>query len=111
MKASQWTRRPHFGRQDRRSEARDDCAGSAVVDVLAPQPRRAVPVDVIDVGGGGLKLKVPLFITPGSILRLHLTDAVAQAEVKYCSCEGAEFHVGVRIEEISSDPQQPVAGC
>jgi hypothetical protein len=105
MDRSQWCRRPHFGRQDRRAESRDDCAGSAVIDVLAPQIRRAISVKVVDVGGGGLKLIAPCFLTPGAILRIRLTEAVVQAEVKYCSCEAREYHVGVAVEEINTSPR------
>ena len=106
MDGSQWSRRPHFGRHDRRDESRDSCEGAAIVDVLAPHPRRAVSVKVIDVGSGGLRFVVPFFLTPGSILRMYLTEAVVQAEVKYCSCEGSEYHVGVAVEEIRANAEQ-----
>jgi PilZ domain len=106
MDASLWSRRPHLGLHNRRNESREHCTGDVVIDILAPHPRRGVSAKVADVGDGGLKLKVPFFLTPGSILRLHLTHAVAQAEVKYCSCESAGFHVGVAVEEVSSDSQQ-----
>jgi hypothetical protein len=29
-----------------------------------------------------------------------MTDSIANAEVRYCSCEGSEYHVGVRVEEV-----------
>ena len=102
MDGSQWARRPHLGRHDRRVESREGCAGEAIIDVLAPHPRRGISVRVVDVGGGGLKLIAPLFLTPGSILRIHLTEAVIQAETRYCSCEAGEYHVGVSVEEISA---------
>ncbi|HUA84201.1 MAG TPA: hypothetical protein VMB85_10110 [Bryobacteraceae bacterium] len=100
MNNSQWSRRPHYGCRERRAESRDRCQGAVILDVLAPHPRRAVSADVVDVGSGGLRLTVPFFVTPGSILRIHLSEAVVQAEVKYCSCEARKYHVGVGVEEI-----------
>src|SRR5215472_9255522 len=91
MNGSQWSRRHHFGRSDRRAEPRDACAGVAIVDILAPHPRPAVSAKVVDVGGGGLKLVLPFFVTLGSIVRMHLTKAVAQAETKYCTCGAGEY--------------------
>ena len=29
-----------------------------------------------------------------------MSDSVADAEVRYCSCEGSEYHVGVNVANI-----------
>ena len=86
--------------QERRSELRQVCEGAAVMDVLSPSPRRGIEIRVLDVASASLKLSVPFFISPGSIVRIYLTQATAQAEVRYCTREGPECHIGVRLEEI-----------
>jgi hypothetical protein len=93
-------RRAHSGREDRRAYLRTVCAGTAVIDVLSPQPRKAVPVRILDVADLSLKMSVPFFLSPGAIVRIHLTESLAHAEVRYCTCEGSEYHAGIKIEEI-----------
>ena len=99
MAVSNWLRKGHVG-PDRRSDLRSICTGDTVIDVLSPQKRHAVQARIIDVGTGSLKLSIPFFLSPGALLRIHLSDAVAEAEVRHCTCEVAEYHIGVRVEEI-----------
>ena len=94
------SRKAHFGCVDRRSDSRTICAGDTVVDVLSPKPRSAVNARILDVGTSSLKLSLPFFLSPGSLVRIHMTDSMANGEARYCTCEGAEFHVGVKVEEI-----------
>ncbi|MBZ5632870.1 MAG: hypothetical protein LAO55_07045 [Acidobacteriia bacterium] len=56
---------------------------------------------ILDVGESSLKLSLPFFLSPGSLIRIHLTDSVAHAETRYCTCEGAEYYVGVKVEEVA----------
>jgi len=94
------SRRAHFGRQDRRAELREVCAGDAVMDVLSPKPLTAVHVRVLDIASASLKLAVPDYVSPGSLVRIHMTEASAHAEVRYCTCEASQYYVGVRVEEF-----------
>jgi hypothetical protein len=99
MAESIWLRKAHVG-PDRRSDSRSICAGATVIDVLNPQPRSSVQAHILDVATSSLKLSLPFFLSPGSLIRIHMTDSVADAEVRYCTCEGSEYHVGVKVEEI-----------
>jgi hypothetical protein len=99
MAESRWQRKAHVG-EDRRSDCRSIDIGATVIDVLNPQPRSSVQANIVDVGTSGLKLSVPFFLVPGSLIRIHMTDAVANAEVRYCNCEGSQYHAGVRVDEI-----------
>ena len=95
------SRKAHFGRMDRRVEGRIACEGDTVIDVLSPQPKNGVQARIIDVGEASLKLSVPFFLSPGSLLRIHMTESVAYGEARYCTSEGAEYYVGVRIDEVA----------
>jgi len=99
MAESMWLRTAHVGR-DRRSDTRTHCEGETVIDVLSPHPRNAVKAHILDVGTSSLKMIIPFYLAPGSLIRIHVGDSIADAEVRYCSCEGAEYRVGVRVEEI-----------
>ena len=95
------TRKAHFGRVDRRGDGRVICEGDAVIDVLSPQAKNAVQARILDVGESSLKLSLPFFLSPGSLIRIHMTNSVAYGEARYCTCEGAEYYVGVKIEEVA----------
>ena len=101
MAISTSSRKAHFGRLDRRSDGRIACEGDTTIDVLSPQPQTAVQARILDVGESSLKLSVPLHVSPGSLIRIHMTGSVAYGEARYCTCEGAEYYVGVKIEEVA----------
>jgi hypothetical protein len=95
------SRKAHFGRVDRRSDGRIACEGDTVIDILSPKPRSAVQARIIDVGEASLRLSIPFHMSPGSLLRIHMTDSIAYGEARYCTCEGAEYYVGVKIDEVA----------
>jgi len=99
MAVSNWLRKGHLG-SDRRNDYRTICTGNTVIDVLSPRPQQAVQARILDVGTSSLKLSLPFFVSPGSLLRIHMTDSVAEAEVRHCTCEASEYHVGVMVIEI-----------
>jgi hypothetical protein len=100
MALSMWQRKPHVGREDRRNEVRAACEGEVVVDVLSPHAQTAVQARIVDVGESSVKLSIPFHLSPGSLVRIHMTDSLAYGEARYCTCEGAEYFVGVKIDEI-----------
>ena len=99
MAVSNWLRKGHVG-PDRRADCRTICTGDTIIDVLGSQKQLSVPAHILDVGNSSLKLSVPFFLSPGSLLRIHLSDAVAEAEVRHCTCEVSGYHIGVQVEEI-----------
>ena len=99
MAVSNWLRKGHVG-PDRRNDCRMICTGDTIIDVLSPQKRHSVQARILDVGTSSLKLSIPFFLSPGSLLRIHLSDAVAEAEVRHCTCEFEDYHIGVKVEEI-----------
>ena len=70
------------------------------MDVLSPKPKRGVPVRVLNIGPASLKLNVPFFLSPGALVRINMTESHANAEVRYCTREGSEYYVGVKVEEV-----------
>jgi len=49
-------------------------------------------------------LSVPFFVSPGSLVRIHMTESHANAEVRYCTREGSDYYVGVKVEEVIPNP-------
>ena len=99
MAVSNWLRKGHLG-TDRRSDCRTICTGNTVIDVLSPRKQDAVQAQILDVGTSSLKMSIPFFVSPGSILRIHLTDAIAEGEVRHCTCEISDYRIGVVVMEI-----------
>jgi len=73
---------------------------------LMPNPRKSVPVRVIDVSTSGVMLALPFAVTVGALIRIKMTGGDADGEVRYCTREGDEYHVGVSVEEITSKDGQ-----
>jgi hypothetical protein len=107
MAVSKWLRKGHIG-ADRRGDLRIICTGETVVDVLSPRPQASLQARILDVGTSSLKLSFPCFVSPGSLLRIHLTGFIADAEVRHCTCEHSEYHVGVNVVEIIPKDQTSV---
>jgi hypothetical protein len=107
MAVSKWLRKGHVG-ADRRGDIRAICTGETVIDVLSPRPQSSMQARILEVGTSSLKLSVSSFISPGSLLRIHLTEFVADAEVRHCTCEDSEYHVGVNVVEIVPKDQTSV---
>jgi hypothetical protein len=59
---------------------------------------------VLEVSKGGMKLRVPEALEPGTVVQIRLKDAFALAEVRYCIKVGTELHVGVRLQEFLPKP-------
>ncbi len=95
------SRKAHFGRMDRRVEGRIACEGDTVIDILSPQSGNGVQARIIDVGEASLKLSVPFHVSPGALIRIHMTESTAYGEIRYCTCEGAEYYIGVKIDEVA----------
>jgi hypothetical protein len=93
-----------YGLRERRADSRLACEGTASMDILSPKPRRGVPINVINIGPASLKLSVPFFLSPGSLVRIHMTESHANAEVRYCTREGSEYYVGVKVEDVIANP-------
>ena len=100
MALSMWPRKAHVG-QNRRADFRTFCVGATVIDILSPQPRSSVQAHVLDVGASGLMLSHPFPLAPGALIHIIMTEAIAKAEVRYCTREDSEYHVGVKVEEIA----------
>ena len=105
MAESMWQRTAHVG-QNRRRDFRSLCSAATAIDILMPNPRNSVPVRVFDVSTSGVMLALTFPLAPGTLIRIKMTDAAAEGEVRYCTHEGDEYHVGVRVEEIRPKDSQ-----
>src|SRR5690348_224856 len=79
---------------DRRTETRFPTYELAKMKILRPLGEGS-EVHVLDVSKGGLKLRVPELLQPGTIIQVHLKAVIAMAEVRYCLATDDGFHAGL----------------
>jgi hypothetical protein len=85
---------------DRRSWARFPTDDAARMKVLKPLGAKAAEVRILDVSQGGLKLRVPTMLQPGSIVQVDLRSGVLVAEVRYCVRARLGFHAGIQLQNV-----------
>jgi hypothetical protein len=86
--------------EERRNEPRFRLQVAASLKALSPPSAIRSEVRIIDVAQGGLKLRVPEFLHPGTVIQIRLKRTIAMAEVRYCHPEGSEFDVGVKLQDV-----------
>jgi anti-sigma factor RsiW len=89
---------------ERRSSPRIPSNDPARLHLFNPFSTARSDVRVLDVSKHGLKLHVPEFLAPGSMVQIHLATSIALGEVRYCLPAAAGFHVGVRLEDVFENP-------
>jgi hypothetical protein len=82
-------------RQDVRI-ATDEPARMKVLQPLGP----SAEIRVLDVSRSGLKISVPEMLEPGTVIQIHMKNAIAFAEVRYSFQCGDDFHAGVRFQDV-----------
>jgi hypothetical protein len=86
---------------ERRAWARVPTDDAARMKVLQPPGAKAAEVRILDVSQGGLKLRVPANLPPGTIVQIDLKSAVVRAEVRYCVRAELGFHAGVQLQHVA----------
>jgi hypothetical protein len=84
---------------ERRQDARvptDEPARMKVLQPLGPNTE----IRVLDVSRSGLKIEVPEFLAPGTVIQIHMKAAIAFAEVRFCTVRGDAFQAGVRFQDV-----------
>ena len=59
---------------------------------------------IVNVSKKGFKLKLPEAIQPGVQVQARIGGKIVMAEVRYCLPHGAEFHIGVEIQDVFPIP-------
>ena len=86
--------------EERRRDFRVPLDVSASLKAINPLSAERSAIRIIDASPGGLKLRVPEFLNPGTSIQIRLKRTIALAEVRYCHPVGTEFHVGVRLQDV-----------
>lgn len=86
---------------ERRAWARFPTNDAARMRVVKPLGQKAAEIRVLDVSQGGLKLRVPANLQPGTIIQIELENAAMLAEVRYCARAELGFIAGVQLQDVS----------
>ena len=96
---SQRQQRPQAS-AERREEPRITMPVAASLKAIRPLAAGRKDIRIVDAAPGGLKLCVPEFLDPGTVIQIRLKRTIAMAEVRYCHPAGSEFHVGVKLQDV-----------
>ena len=88
---------------ERRREGRFPADEVAKMKVLSPLGENS-KVRVLDISKGGLKLRVPEQLQPGTLIQVHLKSAIAMAEVRYCVAAEQAFDAGLKFLDVFWKP-------
>jgi hypothetical protein len=87
------------GPTERRSEIRVLSREQARLKILRPLGEGS-DVRVLNISEHGLQLRVPEELQPGTLVQIHLRNAIALAEVRYCVPDGDEYQTGVEFQDV-----------
>ena len=55
---------------------------------------------ILDASPGGIKLKMPQAVEPGTLLQIRSRNRFVLAEVRYCLLQADDYHVGVEVKDV-----------
>jgi hypothetical protein len=85
---------------ERRRTARKICDYSTSLRALSPHPTEMMTVRILNVSKGGLKLRAPIMLVPGTLVQIHFQNSIALGEVRYSLSAGSSHDVGVHVNDI-----------
>ena len=87
---------------ERRSEPRRPVDEPAILHAMQPECRVGIPVFIVDASQNGVGVRTPLGLLPGSLVQIRIGPSVVLiGEVRHAVPCGAQFHTGVRIEDVA----------
>jgi hypothetical protein len=89
---------------EKRREPRQATDDPATLQVLAPFSNTVMDVRIVDVAAGGVKVRTPESLAPGSLVRLKMRYSVACGDVRYCLPSEQRFNAGVRLHDYYFGP-------
>ncbi len=82
-----------------RKEPRYKTEEAITFQTLNPFSPDRYPGHLADVSRGGMKLRIPVRVECGTLIKISLKSMIAFGEVRYCAPMGDEFHFGVQISQ------------
>ena len=86
--------------RERRREHRIPSNDPGSLQVLKPFSPEMHSIRIVEVSRGGLKLRVPNSLKPGTIVQIHSKTTIAIGEVRHCTAVDNEFYAGVKLAEV-----------
>ncbi len=93
--------------EERRADPRHPVDEPATVKVLNPlQTAARFDARIVEMSRGGMKLRLPHSLMPGTLVQIRFQAKLALAEVRYCEAAGAEYYAGVRFQDVLDTDRQ-----
>lgn len=85
---------------EKRREHRIPTDDPGHMQAFSPFSIAKFPVQITDISRNGLKVHTPEFTARGTIVQVVFRGAIILGEVRYCAPAGAEFDVGIQIQDV-----------
>jgi hypothetical protein len=86
-----------FGGAEKRSEPRISTDDAGVLQKILPFSPDRLPIRILDVSKGGMKVGVLDSLEPGTSVKVRLQAMIAFGEVRYCRTAGGSYHAGIQL--------------
>jgi hypothetical protein len=86
--------------KQKRNDARVPAGYTASMKLVNPLSANWTNIQILDMSRGGMKLSVPEALEPGTVVQIRSRNTLTFAKVRYCVEAGAEFHVGVQLQNV-----------
>ena len=88
------------GAADRRRDVRIATNDPAVLTLVDSASSTPMPIQILDVSKGGLKMSAPSPLRQGTMVHIRFKETYLLAEVRYCTKVDATYHLGVLFREV-----------
>jgi len=93
---------PSGADREQRCEHRIVTDEPAQMRLLSPFSPDILTIRILNVSRGGLKVSVPIGLSPTALVQVRSKQAIILGEVRYCVSNGEGWHAGIKIYDVFS---------
>jgi hypothetical protein len=82
---------------EKRREPRISTEDPGLLQKINPFSPDRVPIQIVDVSKGGMKVKAPNSLEIGTMVKVRLKTVIAFGEVRHCRAVGDSYHAGIQL--------------
>jgi hypothetical protein len=86
-----------LGGAEKRREPRVATQDSGVLQTITPFSADRLNITVLDISKNGMRVAAPIFMYPGTTVKVRLKSMMAFGDVRYCRRFGYSFHAGIQL--------------
>ncbi len=85
---------------DKRREPRVSTQDPGVLQKINPFSSDRLPIEILDISKGGMKVHVTSALEPGTMVKVRLKSMIAFGEVRHCKMVNHSYHSGIQLYDV-----------